>query len=288
MNTLLLLLLGYCLAIFAAAFLGGKLSVLGALSHTRTQLVMSLVAGFILGIALYHLLPHGLDLIPGPGSTEKGMVWAAFGVIMMIALQCMFHFHQHDFSDEARDLYHHRDRRHEFTGARSVVGIAVGLAIHTITEGIALGTSVHVSVRSTGIGALPGLGAFLAILLHKPLDAYSIVSMMRSAGYAARYRNLVNLAFALLCPVVALGTFWGVGQLGVVEGAGGAVAGYVLCFAAGAFLCIALSDLLPEIHFHSHDRLRLILVFLVGIGLAYALHFVEAGFMHGGEEHGAH
>lgn len=285
---LLLLLLGYCLAIFTASFLGGKLSVLGALSHTRTQLVMSLVAGFILGIALYHLLPHGLDLIPGPENTGKGMVWAAFGVIMMIALLRMFHFHQHDFSDEARDLYHHRDHRHELVGARSVAGIAAGLAIHTITEGIALGTSVQVSMRSTGMGALPGLGAFMAILLHKPLDAYSIVSMMRSAGYAARYRNLVNLGFALLCPAVALGTFWGVGQLGMVEGVGSAVAGYVLCFAAGAFLCIALSDLLPEIHFHSHDRLRLILVFLVGIGLAYALHFVEAGVMLGGEEHGGH
>ena len=285
---LLLLLLGYCLAIFAASFLGGKLSVLGALSHTRTQLVMSLVAGFILGIALYHLLPHGLDRIPGPESAEKGMVWAVFGAIMMIGLLRMFHFHQHDFSGEARDLYHHRDHRHELVGARSVVGIAIGLGIHTITEGVLLGASVQVSVRPTGIGALPGLGAFMAILMHKPLDAYSIVSMMRSAGYAARYRNLVNLGFALLCPVVALGTFWGVGQLDFVDGTGGAVAGYILCFAAGAFLCIALSDLLPEIHFHSHDRLRLILVFLVGIGLAYALHFVEAGVMLGGEAHGGH
>ena len=60
------------------------------------------------------------------------------------------------------------------------------------------------------------------------------------------------------------------------------MAGYVLCFAAGAFLCVALSDLLPEIHFHSHDRVKLILAFLLGIGLAYALHFVEAGFAHEG------
>ena len=277
----LLLLLGYCLAIFAASFLG-------ALSHTRTQLVMSLVAGFILGIALYHLLPHGLDRIPGPESTEKGMVWAVFGMIMMIALLRMCQFHQHDFSDEARDLYDHGNHRHGIVGARSVAGIAVGLGIHTITEGVLLGTSVQVSMGPAGTGALPGLGAFMAILMHKPLDAYSIVSIMRSAGYRARYRNLVNLGFAMLCPVVALGTFWGVGQLGVAEGTGEVVAGYVLCFAAGAFLCIALSDLLPEIQFHSHDRLRLIMVFLVGIGLAYALHFVEAGFSLSGEEHGGH
>ena len=47
--------------------------------------------------------------------------------------------------------------------------------------------------------------------------------------------------------------------------------GYVLSFAAGAFLCIALSDLLPEIHFHSHDRGKLIASLLVGISLAYVL-----------------
>ena len=57
--------------------------------------------------------------------------------------------------------------------------------------------------------------------------------------------------------------------------------GYALAFAAGAFLCIALSDLLPEIHFHSHDRGKLIASLLVGIGLAYALYCVESSALHG-------
>ena len=35
--------------------------------------------------------------------------------------------------------------------------------------------------------------------------------------------------------------------------------------------CIALSDLLPEIHFHRHDRGKLIVSLLVGISLAYVL-----------------
>lgn len=285
---LMLLLLGYCLAVFGAALLGGRLSALGALTHTRTQLVLSLVAGFIVGIAMYHLLPHGLHRIPGPESTEKGMLWTVFGIIVMIALLRMFQFHQHDFSSEAKELYGGQEHARGAIGGRSVAGIAFGLAVHTIIEGIALGTSAHASVRQAGIIALPGLGVFLAILLHKPLDAYSIISIMRSAGYGARSRRLVNLGFALLCPVVALATFWAVGQLGVSEGPGSVLAGYVLCFAAGAFLCIALSDLLPEIQFHTHDRVKLIAIFLVGIALAYALHFVEAGVMPGGVEHGHH
>ena len=64
--------------------------------------------------------------------------------------------------------------------------------------------------------------------------------------------------------------------------------GYVLVFAAGAFLCISLSDLLPEIHFHSHDRVKLTVSLLVGIALAYGLYFIESGVMHGLETHEMH
>ena len=53
----ILILLAYSAAIFAASLLGGKLAALGTMTHTRTQIVMSLVAGFILGIAMFHLLP---------------------------------------------------------------------------------------------------------------------------------------------------------------------------------------------------------------------------------------
>ncbi len=280
MDPPLVLLAIYCPAVFAAAMLGGWLSALGALTHTRTQVVMSLVAGFILGIALYHLLPHGLELIPGPESLEQGMLATALGVVLMVGLLRIFQFHRHDFSGEAQALYRRDDPPHAAVGARSVAGIVFGMAVHTITEGLALGASAQLSMLPGGIGKLPGLGVFLAILLHKPLDAYSIVTIMRATGCARRWCNLVNFGFALLCPAVALATFWLGAQLGPAQG--GALAGYALCFAAGTFLCLALSDLLPEIHFHAHDRFKLIAAFLVGAGLAYVLHFVEAGLVASG------
>ncbi len=272
----LLVLSAYSAAIVAASLLGGKLAVLGTMTHTRTQVVMSLVAGFILGIAMFHLLPHSFEHISGPDMVEKAVGWMVFGMVLMIFLLRIFHFHQHDFSSEASDLY---DRRgHGGVHARSLLGIALGLGVHTATEGIALGTSVQMGPPHDGAGALAGLGVFLAILLHKPLDAYSIVGMMQSAGHSRRARTAANVGFAMLCPLVALASFWGVGLLGPEEGA---VVGYALAFAAGAFLCIALSDLLPEIHFHSHDRGKLIASLLVGIGLAYALYCVESSALHG-------
>ena len=280
----LLIILGYSLGIFAVSFAGGKLAVLGSMTHTKIQILMSLVAGFILGIAMYHLLPHSLERITGPGNVEKAVALVVCGMVLMIFLLRVFHFHQHDFSNEAGKLYDHHDHRGSGGQSGSLVGVAMGLGVHTVTEGVALGTSMRISSPHEDGGALPALGVFLAILLHKPLDAYSIIGMMKFEGYSARARAAANTAFALLCPLVALASFWGVGLLGQDDGS---VIGYVLAFAAGVFLCIALSDLLPEIQFHSHDRGKLIASLLVGIALAYGLYFVESSAVHGTEaQHG--
>ena len=274
-----LVLLGYCAAIFAASMLGGRISALGVLTHTRTQVVMSLVAGLILGIALYHLLPHGLERISGPGNIEKGALWCLLGVVLMVGLQRIFQFHQHDFSREAKALRADPPHSGKAFGAGGVAGIIFGLTVHTIIEGVVLGASTQAMIRHGGeIEALLGLDAFLAILLHKPLDAYSIVFVVRLAGLSRGACNWVNLGYALLCPLGALASFWVGSQLDTAVAS--ELAGYVLCFAAGTFLCVALSDLLPEIHFHAHDRLKLIVAFLIGTALAYALHLVEAGTAH--------
>ena len=48
-----------------------------------------------------------------------------------------------------------------------------------------------------------------------------------------------------------------------------------LAFSAGTFLCIALSDLLPELQFHQHDRVKLSAALLAGIALAWGAARVE-------------
>ena len=42
--------------------------------------------------------------------------------------------------------------------------------------------------------------------------------------------------------------------------------GAVLGLSAGIFLCISVADLMPELELHSHDRVRLSIALLVGIG----------------------
>ena len=118
---------------------------------------------------------------------------------------------------------------------------------------------------------------FLAIALHKPLDALSIVTVMAAGGWSKGARASTNLVFALLCPLSALLFFFGVD---VVTDSRNHLVAAALAFSAGAFICIALSDLLPEVHFHSHDKVKLTLAFLLGIIVAYGIGTVEPAGIH--------
>ena len=124
---------------------------------------------------------------------------------------------------------------------------------------------------------LYGFGTFLAIILHKPLDAVSITSLMAGSGWKSQSRFFVNLVFSTMCPIgVALFVF-GIRQF---SGMQDLVVCSVLAFSAGVFLCIALSDLLPEMEFHAHNRFRLTAALTAGVLLAYGITFLEPPHLH--------
>ncbi len=273
----------YGLGIAASSLLGGWIPDRIAISHTRIQAVMAFVAGLIAGVAIFHLLPHSVAALSGPGAVETAVGWMMTGIVLSVLLFYLFDYHEHDFSEEHSHQHDHRHDRNSRAAHRmksvTWIGIALGLGVHSLTEGLTLSTTMRLT--HDGDVSAAGLGVFLAIALHKPLDALSIVSTMQANGASRRARVAANLGFALVCPVAAFVTFWGVGQIGP---AATTLIGCALAFAAGSFLCIALSDLLPEIHFHRHDRILLALAFLLGIGIAYSLHWVEPDVLHGVSE----
>ena len=274
-----LLLVLYCLAIAGFSLVGGLLPNWVQMTHTRTQLVMSFVSGLMLGVAFYHLLPHSIAMAGGAGAADIAVWWLMIGLVFMMLLLRMFHFHQHDFSgEEDRHHDHHHGHDHGASShSLSWVGIALGLALHTLIDGVALGAVMRGEAGEHSGAGLLGIGVFLAILLHKPLDAMSITAIMESGGWSRGSRATTNLVFALMCPLGALLFYFGLDSL--VESASHVVAA-ALAFSAGAFICIALSDLLPEVHFHSHDRGKLTLAFLLGILLAYGIGTVEPAGLH--------
>ncbi|MHB8898799.1 MAG: ZIP family metal transporter [Thermoguttaceae bacterium] len=288
----------YCVLILVASLAGGWIPLVVRLTHRRMQIAASLVAGVMLGVGILHLLPHAL--LEAPDAINTVFLWVLGGFLVMFFVERFFCFHHHDVPAvgnepaervEAAHSHHEncqhvRSESHELTWS----GAAVGLMLHTVFNGIALAASVQ--AESHG-GAVAGMGTFLVIFLHKPFDAMTIGTLMAIGGWSAFWRHVVNTIFALMIPAGVLLFYLGFGH---AHGESH-VLSYALAFSAGTFMCIAMSDLLPELHFHSHDRAALSLALLTGLAIAVAIGVVEgrshghsddsATHEHAGHEHAA-
>ena len=265
----------YAVGIFVLSILGGYLPEFVRMTHTRTQVVMAFVAGIILGVAVYHMFPHAVTAISGSGGLETALFWLMLGVLATLLILYFLDFHEHDFSDEHSRQHEHEGHFPLHLKPMSWAGLFFGLGVHSLMEGIALSSTLRINEHSAS--GIAGIGVFLAIALHKPLDALSIVSVMEKSGMSVRARRLANLGFAFMCPTILFLAYFGPSYFGPSEAN---VMGRALAFATGTFLTISLSDLLPEIHFHKHDRWKIASSFLVGVVIAYALHWVEPSGLH--------
>jgi len=280
-----LLLIIYCVLIVTASLLGGWLPFFVQLTHRRMQLLMSFVGGLMLGVALLHLIPHALDELESVEHAADHVAYAVVaGVLLTFFMIRFFHVHQH--GHEVGDGHeHHEDTcdhgthehahgsDHTHTHHLSWSGLFFGLALHTFLDGLALGASVKAGAHDSAVGLL-GVGTFLAIVLHKPLDSLSLTCVMSGGRWTRKSITLVNLAFASMCPLGAVVAVVGLDQL---AGSQPAILGCALGFAAGIFLCISLADILPELQFHQHDRGLLSVALLLGVVLAYLIGYAESG-----------
>ncbi|TWT77466.1 zinc transporter ZupT [Posidoniimonas polymericola] len=293
----IVLLAYYCVAILVASVLGGMLPGWLRLTHRWMEVAVSLVAGVMLGVALLHLLPHALDTAAQTGSGPNRFLgplqWALAGWLAMFFVERFFCFHHHDLPGEGHDCHSHdhdhghshdhshtHESPHEHLGPLacdehshahsdhahdlSWGGAAFGLTLHSVLAGVALAASVF---HEQSDRSWAGLGVFVAILLHKPFDSMTIAMLMARGNRSRGAQALANAAFALAVPAGAL-LFY----LGAVDGheAANAAAASALAFSAGMFLCISMSDLLPELQFHHHDRFKLSAALLLGLAVAWA------------------
>ncbi len=128
-----------------------------------------------------------------------------------------------------------------------------------------MASAVAADFEEHGALGAGGFGVLLATLLHKPADALTISTLMVSGGSARWLVHLINFGFGLMIPAGA--ALFVIGSSEFTPGMAATVTAGSLAFSAGTFLCIALSDLLPELQFHSHDRLKLSAALLAGVVL---------------------
>ena len=304
-----LLILLYGITIVASTMFGGYLPQVIRLNHVRMQVVLSFVGGMMLGVAVLILLPHGFISIlqhyadnSGLASTlqdteatqsqlrdvltsfrglpiqslELTMTAMLVGLLFTFFMMRAFHFHQHGEGAEEGHVEHDCDHQHDDHSPPRTklgwVGMFFGLGLHTFMDGVALGLAVRHDLHPDFLSghqagwAPAGFGVYLAILLHKPLDALSLSTLMAAEKISWRVIQAANVGFGLMCIAGALSVFSPIMV-------GGIIPGCMLAASAGVFLCISLSDLLPEVQFHRHDRIQLSAAMLCGIGVSFLIEF---------------
>jgi zinc and cadmium transporter len=207
----------------------------------RVQLVpwlISYAVGTLLGVALLALLPEALALLPP--ATALGTLLA--GVLVFFLLEKLVLWrHCHD-SQECEV--------HTSSAASLVI---VGDAFHTFVDGAVIAAAVVTSVPL-------GVTTALAVAAHEIPQEVGDVAILLRAGYSRARAFTLNLMSAAGGVLGALGMLLASQWLPNVLP-------YVLSFAAGSFLYVAMSDLIPDLHRGGVEGGPLRQLLLIGAGI---------------------
>ncbi|NCO58635.1 MAG: hypothetical protein COW73_11075 [Nitrospirae bacterium CG18_big_fil_WC_8_21_14_2_50_70_55] len=199
------------------------------------RLVVSMAAGIFFGAAFLHMIPEATELV---GHAVGAYLLAGF---LLLYLAENFVLGGGCAHGEGCD-YHQLGLVSFF-----------GLSIHSLVEGIALGTS-------SAVGGL-GMVVFVAILGHKAPETFTLASLLLHGHYSRRRVVLLVAGISATVPVgVAIATLL---QRQIPATAMGAL----VALSAGTFLHIATDDMLPHVHEHKEGRGRALAALLVGIAV---------------------
>src|SRR5678816_3798 len=247
-----------------ANLLGGWLLITSSAHRYGERFLKYLVAlgaGFMLAAIFIEILPEtvGIWTSASPHQSAPDAVVGAMTLLLAGYLSIQFfehtlapHFH---FGAET-----HPESFMRPSAAYTAVG---GLWIHTFFDGVSIAAAFLVNFR---VGVL----VFVAILLHKMPEGFTVASIMLASGRSASK------------------ALWATGAIGAATLAGvivvallssritGAVA-YALPFSAGVTLYVAASDLIPEVNHKEERNPTVSIVVFGGVALFYLLHRLIEG-----------
>jgi ZIP family zinc transporter/zinc and cadmium transporter len=124
-----------------------------------------------------------------------------------------------------------------------------GLLLHSLIDGLIIGVGFEVSFS---LGVLSAL----AVLLHRLPDGISSMAVMLYGGRTLKEAAFSSSLVAAITPIGAVLSFL------AFRGVSANIVGILLAVAAGSFLYVAASELIPEIH----KKSRVLNIFLTLLG----------------------
>lgn len=224
----------YSALIFVSAFTGGILPLwVSPRGEKGLKLFVSLGAGLLLGMTFLHILPEVSERLP-----HLFGLYLLLGFLLLLIVERFIMVHA---CEETHCDYH-------------TVGVSafLGLTLHGVIEGLALGTSII----AADIGPL----VFLGILSHKLPAGFALTSILKLAHKTKKKILLFTFGVALSVPTGCFLSLLIIKTVHLEK-----TAGILLSISAGTFLYISACDLLPELHRSNEEKMRRLLFFLIGI-----------------------
>lgn len=218
--------------------------------------LVALGAGFMLAAIFIEILPQtvGIWTQNARGESTAESVAGAMTLLLLGYLSIQFfehtlapHFH---FGAET-----HPESFMRPSAAYTAVG---GLWIHTFFDGVSIASATLVSFKV-------GLLVFIAILLHKMPEGFTVASIMLASGRSTKKALIATAA-------IGAATLAGVITVALLNERMSDAVGYALPFSAGVTLYVAASDLIPEVNHKEERNPTVSIVVFGGVALFYLLH----------------
>ena len=199
---------------------------------------ISYAVGTLLGVALLALLPQALAELPA--KTTLGTLLS--GVLAFFLLEKLVLWrHCHDTHD---------CEVHTSSAASLVI---IGDAFHTFVDGTVIAAAVLTSIPL-------GITTALAVATHEIPQEVGDVAILLRAGFSRSRAFTLNL-------LSGLGGILGAIAMMAASKSVPTLLPYVLAFAAGNFLYVAMSDLIPDLHRGGFQGGPLRQLILIGAGI---------------------
>lgn len=180
---------------------------------------ISYAVGTLLGVAVLALLPQALERLPPAHALGTLLI----GVLAFFLLEKLVIWrHCHDANE---------CEVHTSSAASLVI---VGDAFHTFVDGAVIAAAVVTSIPL-------GVTTALAVATHEIPQEVGDVAILLRAGYSRSRALTLNV-------LSATGGILGALAMLAASQTMPTLIPYVLSFAAGSFLYVAMSDLIPDLH----------------------------------------
>jgi len=201
--------------------------------------LISFAAGVLVTFALLHLIPESLELY------QYSLWFVLVGFLIFYLIEHLVMHHP----------FHEPIGREHAAGKTAVLG----LGFHSLIDGVVIGAGFEISNEI-------GLIATLAVIAHELPEGLTAMAVLMHAKFKKIKSLLYSFLVAIATPVGAILTYYFINNISEE------FLGFLLALAAGSFLYVGASDLVPETH-EQYKKMNAV-YFVIGILFVVIISFI--------------